>query len=693
MTTQGFRLGCDIGGTFTDFVLLDQGSGALYTHKQLTTAHDPAQAFIEGVGTLLARVPQAAEAIQDVVHGTTLATNVILERKGAPTGLLTTRGFRDVLEVGREERYDTYDLYFDMPVPLIPRRLRREVTERLHSSGMVLTEVNLDDVDEAVQAFRAEGVRSVAVSFLHAYQNPAHEQAVARRLDEIAPELEVSVSSVVLPELREYERTSTTAIDAYVKPVMAGYLADVVERLGPFQLGDRLFVMLSSGGITSVESAREHPVRIIESGPAAGVLAAQYYARLLGLDDCVTFDIGGTTAKVGLVRGGAVQKSSDQEVDRVQRYRKGSGLPLKIPAIDILEIGGGGGSIARLDRQGLIEVGPDSTGADPGPACYGLGGTEATVSDADLLLGLLNPDYFLGGRMRLDPGAAADAVHRNIAEPLGVSILDAARGVHDLVNENMAAAVRVHCLDQGQDPARFALVAFGGAGPMHAYGMARKLGIKQIVVPPVAGIMSALGLVIAQPSFDLVRTYKVPLERLSIARARGLLDDMLDEAGRVLKSDRTRLVVQALTADMRYVGQAHEVNVPLPTSDLAGLSAESLRSAFDRTYERMYGHHYGDLRVELVNLRLTAAEPFEPPTLTRRSDEIAGGGARKGVREILLPGEPATLQALVYDRASLEPGARLSGPAVFEDPESTTIVGSRCDVEVDPLGGLRLTLL
>ncbi len=466
------RIGIDVGGTFTDFVLLDDATGHTETYKCLTTPRDPSDAIEEGVRVLAGRVPGGLDRLEEVIHGTTLVINAIIERKGARTGLLTTRGFRDVLELGREIRYAAYDPFAQMPEPLVPRERRLEVDERLRADGSILVPLDEEMAREVIRELARHDVASIAVCLLNSFENPAHELTLKRLLAEELPGVSVSISYEVLPRIREYERTSTTVTNAYVKPLTETYLRQLRERLTALGFRGRLFIMLSSGGVTSAETAAEFPVRIIESGPTAAVIAGQYYSRLFDVPAMFCFDMGGTTAKSCLVENGVAAVVSTFEVGRVQRFQKGSGLTIQVPVVDLMEIGAGGGSIARASRLGTLQVGPESAGAEPGPICYGRGGVEPTVTDADLLLGYLDPTYFLGGAMKLDPDKARHGIEERVARPLGVSFIDAVWGIHDLINETMAAAAKTHIAERGGNPHRVTVAAFGGAGPVHAYGLA-----------------------------------------------------------------------------------------------------------------------------------------------------------------------------------------------------------------------------
>lgn len=684
------RVGIDVGGTFTDFVLLDDASGRIATHKCLTTPRDPSQAFLEGLRALERAHPGCLERLEEVIHGTTLVINAIIERKGARTGLLTTAGFRDVLELGREIRYAAYDVFAEFPEPLVPRERRLEVRERLRADGTVLEPLDEAGSREAIRALKDLEVQSVAVCLLHSFENPAHELALKRLLAEEFPDASVSVSCEVLPQIREYERTSTTVANAYVKPLTGSYLARLEERLAEAGFRGRLFIMLSSGGVTSARTAAEFPVRIIESGPTAAVIAGQYYSRLFGLPEMFCFDMGGTTAKSCLIQGGEAGLVQSFEVGRVQRFQKGSGLAIQVPVIDLMEIGAGGGSIARRSRLGTLQVGPQSAGAEPGPICYGRGGTEPTVTDADLVLGYLDPQYFLGGQMTLDAAAARRGIEERVARPLGVSAIEAAWGIHDLINETMAAAAKTHIAERGGNPSTLAVVAFGGAGPVHACGLARKLGAPRLLVPPNAGVGSALGFFAAPRAFDLVRSHKVALASADFAAIEKLFRELERQGEATLrKAGATGPVRFSRALEARFVGQGSETRLALPAGDFAALGAAELRRRFDSEYARLYGRTYAETPVEIVNLCVRASLPvrlLSLPKLPARegSAENAVKGSRPAYSEIAKDFVPFT----VYDRYRLAPGARFSGPAIVEERESTVILGEDARASVDEYGFL-----
>ena len=689
-----YLVGCDIGGTFTDLVLFDQATGEMVIKKVVTTPGDPSEAVVNGVRTLTSLVPDYPQHTRQFVHATTLATNAVIERKGAKTALLATKGFRDLLELRRHVRVKNTEMWNDPPEPLVPRYLRLPVTERTYSDGRILVPLADGELGEIAQLLQAEGIESVAIAFLHSYVNSENEERVAEALGRLVPDIPVSLSSRVLPEYMEYERTATTVINAYVKPLVQRYLHRLQDRLDQEGFNTNLFVTLSNGGLASVNTAGDFPVRMIESGPAAGVVAAQAYARLANLDQVLSLDMGGTTAKACLIKDGALPLTSELEVARSQRLQRGSGYPVATPSIDLIEVGAGGGSIARINELGLVQVGPESSGADPGPICYGFGGEEPTVTDADLVLGYLDPDYFLGGEMKLDAAAAVRGLKDRLGDALGQHPLNVAWRVHEVVNANMAVAVKMHVIEKGGDPGRATLVAFGGAGPVHAYNLARAFGIKKVLVPLQAGVTSALGLLEAPPAFDLTRTYKIPLEQLDFVSLSHDFQEMEREiAGLLEQVDPNGEVRFARSVDLCYIGQGYQIPLPLADGDLADEIGATLWEGFAQEYREKYGYFYDDIPVELANLR------------------VRGSIVGRGLRLRPLPrGEGATKEALkghrpaysaaqhdmvpheVYDCYRLSPGMVISGPAIIEERESTTVVDQGGKVEVDEYGTLVISV-
>jgi len=683
------RAGVDIGGTFTDLCVVDRDH-VVAVGKTLTTPHDPSQGVETVLAETLEQIGREFSELRLVVHGTTLVTNAIIERKGSPTALLTTRGFRDAVEIGRERRYELYDLEIENPRTLVPRHLRFDVPERTLADGSVALALDEPYVERLGRELEESGIEAVAVSFLHSFTNPEHERRARDTLLRAAPALRVSVSSEVVPEIREFERTTTTIANVYVQDLMARYLTELHERLGRRGFDGQLYVMLSSGGVATIETAKRFPIRLLESGPAAGALAAASYGRVGGHADLVSFDMGGTTAKLCVVEDGRPLVADEFEVDRRYRLKRGSGTPVRVPVIDMIEIGVGGGSIARVNRLGLLEVGPDSAGADPGPACYGLGGTHPTVTDADLVLGYLDPGYFLGGRMELDLAAARDAIERDVAGPLSMSVEDAAWGIHTIVNENMANAARVHAVERGKDPTALPLFAFGGAGPVHAAGVATALGSPSLVAPLGAGVMSALGFLTAPLAFDFVRTWRCTLDEAEWERVTGLYREMEADGAALLAEAGLAAgdVAHERLADLRYVGQGHEVRVRLPEGELDG--GAELLERFEREYARLYGRRGPDVPVEALNWRVVSSGPRPELELAAAAVD-ASSRPPEAARAAFFPSLGGYVETPVYDRYALRPGARLAGPAIVEERESTLVVGPGQLVEVTPELSLAVT--
>jgi N-methylhydantoinase A len=683
-----YRLGCDIGGTFTDFVLVNDQAGRFYVYKCLTTPADPSDAVEQGIQAVLDQIPGKKPDIDEIIHGTTLVINAIIERKGAVTGLITTRGFRDVLELGRELRYDAYDIFAEYPKPLVPRRLRREVGERITSDGRVIQGLDPEEVRRVLSELHRAGVESLAVCLINSYRNPVHEKEIKATVEREWPEVFLSTSVEVLPQIREYERTCTTATNAYVKPITARYLKKLSSRLRSQGFEGKLYIMLSSGGITSVETAREFPVRIIESGPTAAVIASQHYGRMFRIQDIFCFDMGGTTAKSCLIQNGQAGIVSTFEVGRVQRFKKGSGLPIQVPVVDLMEIGAGGGSIARMSKMGLLQVGPQSAGADPGPVCYARGGQEPTVTDADLVLGYLDPEYFLGGTMPLDKAGAERAIAEKVATPLGTSLLEAAFGIHDLINETMAAAAKTHIAEKGGNPKIVTISAFGGAGPVHAYGLAKKIGAPRIIVPPLAGVGSAMGFFTAPVAFDLSRSQRTHLEDADFSQIETLFAELEREAAVILEqADRRQRVTFERTLMMRFVGQGAETQLGIERKPFQKWSRALIRRRFDEVYQKLYGRTYPENPVEFVTFKVRASlpeRPFRLPPLERRKGRI--DECIKGRRPAFSVLKKKCVAFTVYDRLKLFPGARMPGPAIIEEKESTIVIGEDARARVDEYG-------
>ncbi|HMJ96630.1 MAG TPA: hydantoinase/oxoprolinase family protein [Thermoleophilaceae bacterium] len=686
------RVGVDIGGTFTDLVLYDSERRALTLHKVLTTPDDLAGGVIRGVVELLEAGETQIEDLQDVTYATTVATNAVLERKGRPTALLTTRGFRDVLLVQRQARYDLFDLFIDKPSPLLRRRDIFEIGERIDAEGTTLTQLDEDEVRAVAGELASRAVESVAVCFLHGYRQPRHERRTAAILAEELPGCHVSASHEVSPLIGEYERSNTTVTDAYVKPITTTHLAKLQTGLAELGFPGQLTVMLSDGGIATVERAAASPVRLIESGPAAGAQIAAFIGAAVGTPRVIAFDMGGTTAKIALVEDGRPTLSDRLEVDRI-RMIPGSGLPLSIPSVDLIEIGSGGGSIARVEGA-LLRVGPGSAGAVPGPVCYGGGGSEPTVTDADLVLRYLNPDYFLGGRMSLDTGAAEAAIERDVATPLGLDVRAAARGIYDVINASMEQAIRAGTVQRGRDPRDYTLVATGGAGPVHAVALARALGVPRVVVPPASGVASALGLLAAKPRATYLRSGLTPLDERFGERAATYFDELAREAleGFTAEQRESGRVVLARSVGLRYVGQGYDLSIEVPGEPGDPVDADLVVEAFHVAYERLYRRSERGEPVEATTWRLDAV--IDTPVLERSSMPAAGRGARTagaagpGEREIWDVALGAHAEASVWRYADLEAGAVVEGPAVIEQVESTTVLFTGDRADIDDLGNI-----
>ena len=683
-----YRIVVDIGGTFTDFVMEDIERGTLTLGKTLTTPADPSDAVIDGLERLLAEAGISAGEIAVLVHGTTLATNAVIERTGARTGLLTTAGFVDVLAIGRESRYDYYDLQLELPEPLVPRPLRRGVIERVDRDGTIVTPLDRASLAREVDALLAAGVESIAISYLHSYRNAAHERETAAHIARVAPQVSVSCSCEVSPEIREFERTSTTVINAYLQPIVERYLRRLDGRLAERGFRGSFQLMLSSGLLTTARLAQQFPTRLIESGPAGGTMLGAFYSRLTGRRNLIAFDMGGTTAKASLIHDGEATVAREFEVGRIERFKRGSGYPVRTPCVDMEEIGTGGGSIASIDKLGQVQVGPRSAGSVPGPACYARGGKEPTVTDADLVLGYLDPDYFLGGEMKLQREAAAESIERRIARPLGLSTEQAAWAIHRVANEEMANAFRIHAMEQGRDPARYGLLAFGGAGPVHAYGVARILRSPTILSPASAGVASALGFLVAPIAAEGSQSYMARLDRIDWARVNEIYTQ-LEQAGRAFLAEsgvKPDEMTVSRSADMQYLGQMHDIAVSIPLGTLGRADESRLREAFYGRYEELFQRVVTRIPVEALTWRVTVSAPA--PHLNLRRVPDGSGAARKGARPAFFPEAGAYVATPVYDRYAMGSGDRLTGPAIIEERESTLVVGPGARVEIDEFGSL-----
>lgn len=696
--SERFRLGVDIGGTFTDAVLLSEASGAARTAKVPSTPADPSRGFLNAVERILADAGAAPDAVSYLVHGTTVATNSLIEGKTPRTAFITTEGFRDMLEIGRQVRPTLYDVHFEKPRPLVPRDLCFEVRERLDAGGRELAPLDEARVHEIAGTLAEKEVVSVAVCLLHAYLNPVHERRIGDLLRAHDEDLVISLSSEVCPEFREYFRASTTIINACVRPVLARYLEDIERRLRGRGMTAELLIMQSSGGVLTFETGAGKPACMVESGPAAGVIVSNHVAGALGYADAISFDMGGTTAKVGLILDGQPKITKEYEVGAQANpgvgQARASGYPIRTPVIDLVEIGAGGGSIAWVDSGGILRVGPQSAGADPGPICYGQGGDEPTITDANLVLGRLDPAYFLGGEMGLSVDAARDGIARRCAGPMRLDPVACAHGIVEIANAAMTNALRVMTVQRGYDPRDLAMVAFGGAGPLHASRLCAEMKIGLLIVPPSPGTASALGLLVTDLKHEFSRT-----------RIMEEGEEDLDEINRVFASmeaegraalHREGLADERITfvrqVEMRYAGQSHELAVDFPAGEANAGALASLRERFHGEHDRSYGHGYPDEPTELVNFRLSALGSIRKPGLR----EIAvgagpAGEARKGMRQVCFDAAGGFVPTPIYDRGRLGAGHRFDGPAVVEEVDSTTLVLPGYTVAVDRYANLLIS--
>jgi N-methylhydantoinase A len=687
----GIRVGIDVGGTFTDVVFLSS-DGSVLTRKILSSPDDYSRTIRIGLQELLAQSCLAPEHVSEVIHGTTVATNAILEGKGARTGLITTKGFRDVLEIRRMRMNRLYDIYWEKPKPLVSRRLRREVTERVDHRGEILVPLDIGETRQAVQWLMAEGVVSVAVCLLHAYANASHELQVERILRDLAPDMCISLSSRVLPEIKEYERTSTTVINAYIRPVVEGYMQALETHLQELHIEAPLLIMQSNGGLMPATMARETPMHIIESGPAAGVIGALEVSRRMGLDNVITLDIGGTTAKTSLIEDGQLTRSPEYEVgggmNIGHRLLKGGGYLLRVPAVDIAEVGAGGGSIAWVDRGGSLQVGPQSAGADPGPACYDQGGQAATLTDANVVLGYLSPDELAGGTIILDAEKARQAVEEHVARPLNLELVEAAWAIHRLADANMVRALRAVSTERGRDPRHFVLFAFGGKGPVHALGIAQALDITKVVIPPAPGLFSSLALLFSEVEHHFVQTYFHPTGEIDREKLTQVLNG-LEQRGRfTLETEgytgaQTRL---ERYADLRYAGQNSELTIPFEPGALTPERLAQLQEAFAVEHERTYGYRSDGEPVQLMSLRLVARGLTEdtrvPERLSMAADGMPRGASRPAHRRAYFGPQHGWIETPLVTRQDLEHG-RHEGPLIIEEYDATAVIPPGCQASLD----------
>ena len=680
------RLAVDIGGTFTDIVL-DVGRDRK-TRKVLTTPVRPEQAVLDGIRLILSDARAHFRDIDVFIHGTTLATNAIIERRGAKTALIATDGFRDVLDIATESRYDQYDLTIDKPTPLVPRALRFTVPERVDAHGSVRLPLDEAALRAIVKRLRTLDVKSVAIAFLHAYANPAHERRAGEILRAEMPDVRLTLSSAVCPEIREYERTSTAVANAYVQPLIDGYLGRMAEALEVEQFRGSIYLVTSGGGVTSIDTARRFPVRLLESGPAGGAIFASQIAASLGESKVLSFDMGGTTAKICLIEQYRPETSRLFEVDRAARFLKGSGLPVRIPVIEMVEIGAGGGSIARVDAMKRVTVGPESASSEPGPACYGRGGEHPTVTDADVALGKIDPDGFAGGTIRLNPELSRKALLHDIGEALGLSAETSAYAVQEIVCENMASAARVHAVERGAVVAQHTLIAFGGAAPLHAARVAERIGASRVIVPSNAGVGSAVGFLAAPISYELVRSRHARLDEFDSEAVSDLLQEIASEARALVEPGaRGAPVRERRIAFMRYVGQGHEIAVELPQRRLTNADSESLRKAFEKDYATLFERSIPDAAIEILSWSVLATtEPRNPARIAEVARKPAGTAG--GHRQFFDGRAGETIDVPLYRRELLSPGATVAGPAIIAEDETSTFISVSFEAHIDSAGSI-----
>jgi N-methylhydantoinase A len=679
------KLAADIGGTFTDIVL--ESGSRRWSGKVLTTTQAPELGVIEGIRLVLEQSRLKPSDVGVFIHGTTLATNALIERKGARTAFITTEGFRDLLEQGYEKRFDHYDLMIDRPQPLVPRTLRYTLRERLSADGDVLVPLDESQVDAIAGALIAQQVKAVAIGFLHAYAHDAHERRVRGLLASRLPkDVTICISSEVAPEIREYERFSTTVANAYVRPLMAGYLHRLRDELKAMGLTAPLFLMMSGGGLTTLETAARFPIRLVESGPAGGAILASQIAGECALAEVLSFDMGGTTAKICLLKDGEPERARKFEIARAYRDMKGSGTPVRIPVIEMVEIGAGGGSIARVDRLGRITVGPDSAGSTPGPVCYGRGGTEPAVTDANLALGKIDPAYFAGGKIALDEAGARRALQASIGDRLSLNDFWPAAGVTEIVEENMANAARVHAIELGRDIAACTIIAFGGGAPLHACRLAEKVGVTRVIVPKGAGVGSAIGFLRAPVAYEITKSAVISLDSFDAQRVNRLIEGMTRDARAVVEPALAgaRADVHVI-ADCRYVGQGHEIRVSVPVRKLAEADGRRLKAAFEATYEQVYGLRIPNQEAEAITWSVTVSSRTERPKRAARAARKPAPKPRSR-RRIYDPALGRQVDAPVYWRFDMAPGATVKGPAIIAEDETSTIVGARFGATINSLG-------
>ncbi|MCW1950746.1 MAG: hydantoinase/oxoprolinase family protein [Octadecabacter sp.] len=688
MAATSNRLGVDIGGTFTDVVL--ESDGQSFSTKVLTTYAAPENAIIDGMHQVCAKAGVAPSQIDQIIHGTTLATNALIERRGAKTALITTEGFRDVIEMRTESRFEQYDLNLNLPDPLLPRQMRFTVGGRVDANGNVLIDIDRAEVEAVVDQIATAGFESVAVGLIHSYLNPAHEELVRAVLAEKLPNVAVSISSEVSPQMREYERFNTVVANAYIKPLMASYLGRLEDRLQAEGVTCRIFLMHSGGGIISIQNAADFPVRLVESGPAGGAVFAAHIAARYGLDKVLSFDMGGTTAKICLIKNQTPKTSRVFEVARTYRFKKGSGMPISIPVIDMVEIGAGGGSLAHVDAMRQIRVGPESAGSEPGPACYGRGGERPGVTDADLVLGKLDPDNFAGGSIKLHPEESKSALSNHVGKTLDMDAVEAAFGVSEVVDENMANAARVHAVENGEDLSEYTMIAFGGAAPLHAGRLCEKLGVDRLLVPEGAGVGSAIGFLRAPSSFEANRSVYMKLSDFDGGRIRSLLTDLQAEAtGFVRTCDEVSPILSEFKVYMRYTGQGWEIPIELTEEQAMNPDVATFEARFIEDYSKLFGRPVEGMDIEITVWSVNATTS---PEKVARIGETDGSGTAPvaGERQLFDAASSEYLPSKVVNRVDMEAGERAVGPVAVVEDETTIIVPASRDAIRQPDGCIDL---
>jgi N-methylhydantoinase A len=684
MKSSSIRLGVDIGGTFTDVVL--EKNGEVFSTKVLTTYTAPENAIIDGMHQVCAKADVKPSEIDQIIHGTTLATNALIERRGAKTALITTEGFRDVIEMRTESRFEQYDLNLNLPEPLLPRHMRFTVAGRVDANGKVLVDIDRAEVEAVVDRIAQGGYESVAVGLIHSYLNPAHEELVREVLAEKLPDVSVSISSEVSPQMREYERFNTVVANAYIKPLMASYLGRLEDRLKVEGVQCRIFLMHSGGGIISIQNAAEFPVRLVESGPAGGAVFAAHIAARYGIDKVLSFDMGGTTAKICLIKNQTPKTSRVFEVARTYRFKKGSGMPISIPVIDMVEIGAGGGSLAHVDAMRQIRVGPESAGSEPGPACYGRGGERPAVTDADLVLGKLDPDNFAGGSIKLHPDDSQSVLANHVGDGLDMNAVEAAFGVSEVVDENMANAARVHAVENGEDLSEYTMIAFGGAAPLHAGRLCEKLGIERLLVPPGAGVGSAIGFLRAPFSFEANRSVYMKLSEFDGIKIKSLLSDLQAEAtGFVRTCDEVSPILSEFKVYMRYTGQGWEIPIELTHEQAMSPDVAIFEARFVEDYTKLFGRAVAGMDIEITVWSVNATTP--PEQVTRVPEAAETGPAPQACTRQLFDAAGASyLKAAVVLRDQMLTGQRATGPAAITEDETTIVVPASRDAICQPDG-------